>query len=337
MKILFSSHFFHPSIGGIEEVSRLLAREFVAAGHEVRLVTQTAADDGATFPFSIYRRPSPLGLVRLVRWCDVLFHNNISLRAAWPLLVVRRPWVIAHHMRMTRVAGGIGWQDRLKQFLARAAHNIAVSQSMREHLAAPSVVIGNPYDDQLFRSDPAAVRDLELVFLGRLLDDKGLDLLLETLAALRSEGLRPRLTVVGSGPAEARLRAQSAQLALDEQVNFTGMKKGAELVALLNRHQLMVVPSRAHETFGLVALEGIACGCVVVGAQSGGLPEAIGACGVTFPPGDGATLTQTIAGLLAPGANLESFRAAAPAHLARHTARAVAAEYLRALEEAVQR
>ena len=84
MKILLGSHHFFPSTGGIETVSNLLAREFVAQGHEVRVVTQTAGN--GDFPFVIVRRPGIFELFRQVRWCDVFLQNNISLRTAWPRL-----------------------------------------------------------------------------------------------------------------------------------------------------------------------------------------------------------------------------------------------------------
>jgi len=337
MKILLSSHFFHPTVGGIEEVSRILAREFTHAGHEVRVVTGTREDDGTDFPFTIHRRPGPGELLRLVEWCDVFFHNNISLRTAWPLLFRRRPWVVAHHTWITRVDGSIDWRDRLKNLVVRWARNIAVSDALRAQIAAPAVVIGNPYRDDLFRCDPGVVRDRELVFLGRLVRDKGVDLLFQALARLRGRGLTPRLTVIGRGPEESSLRQLSKQLDLDAQIDFAGQKTGADVVALLNRHRIIVVPSRWQEPFGLVAMEGIACGCVALVANCGGLPNAIGAAGITFRHQDVDDAARLIGMLLAPSADLDRYRQAAPAHLARHTARAVAAQYLRVLEEVVRR
>lgn len=336
MKILLSSHFFYPSVGGIEEVSRMLAHEFVAAGHEVRVVTSTRSNDVAAFPFSLHRSPSPLELLRLTRWCDVYFHNNISLQTAWTLLFVRRPWVVAHHTWISRVTGGIGWRDRLKQFAARNARNISVSRAMSEHISAPTVIIGNPYRDRLFRCDHSVPRDRELVFLGRLVWDKGLDLLFEALALLKQRHLRPGLTVIGTGAEETRLRRQAQKLGLEGQVVFAGLKTGEELVHLLNRHRVLVAPSRWQEPFGLIALEGIACGCVPLGAHCGGLPDAIGPCGVTFPHGDVSALAQQLAEITAPGTDLSRYQAAAPEHLAKHSARAVAARYLQVLEEAVR-
>lgn len=337
MKILLSSHFFHPSVGGIEEVSRILAREFTRVGHEVRVVTQTAQNDNADFPFPIYRRPGPLELWQLVKWCDVFFHNNISLRTAWPLLFRRRPWVVAHHTWIARVDGSISWRDRLKQRVMRGSRNIAVSEAMREQISAPAVVIGNPYRDDLFRCDPSIVRDRDLVFLGRLVRDKGADLLFQSLARLRERGLTPGLTVVGKGPEEPALRQLSSQLGLDAQIEFAGLKIGPELITLLNRHRILVVPSRWQEPFGLVALEGIACGCVALVANCGGLPDAIGGAGVTFRHEDVEDAVRWLEKLLAPEADLQRYREAATKHLANHTAAAVAAKYLRVLEEAVVR
>ena len=337
MKILLSSHFFHPSVGGIEEVSRVLAQEFVVAGHEIRIVTSTAGEDGERFPYEVYRRPNPAQLMRLVTWCDVYFHNNISLQTAWPLLLVNRPWVVAHHTWIARMDGTISWRDRLKQFVARNARNISVSSAMSRHISAPTVVIGNPYRDALFRCDPLAVRDRELAFLGRLVIDKGADLLLDALVVLRDRGLTPRLTVIGKGPEQPRLEEQCKRLGLDGQVEFTGVKSGDELVALLNRHRLIVVPSRWQEPFGLVALEGVACGCVAVAARSGGLADAIGNCGVTFRHDNVQEMADRIAELLLPSANLERYRAEAPAHLAQHSSKSVAAQYLRVIEEAFAR
>jgi len=337
MKILLSSHFFHPSVGGIEVVSEILAREFARAGHEVKVITQTGADDGTSFPFAVYRRPGAVALLGLVEWCDVFFHNNISLRTAWPLLLRRRPWVVAHHTWIARVDGAIGRRDRLKHFVLRWARNIAVSEALRAEIAAPAVVIGNPYREDLFRQEPGAVRDRDLIFVGRLVHDKGLDLLVQALARLHARGIAPLLTVVGSGPEEPALRELCIRLSLEAQVTFAGTKTGSDLAALLNRHRLIVVPSRWQEPFGLVALEGIACGCVPLVANCGGLPDAVGDAGVTFQHGDVVDAASSIEKLLVGDAALDRYRQAAPSHLAGHTARTVAQQYLRVIEEAVGR
>ncbi len=333
MKILLSSYCFSPSVGGIETASEVLATEFVRAGHEVRLITQTAKPDVREWPFEVFRTPSAGLLFSLVRWCDLFFHNAISLKTAWPLLFIRRPWVVSHQMWVARLDRGLGWQDRLKRFLLRFSTNVSVSRAMAADLQVPSVVIGNPYRDKIFMRRDVGARNKELVFLGRLVSDKGADLLLTALGILRREGIVPSLTVIGSGPEEPALRLQARELGLSGQVEFAGSQTGAPLAELLNRHKILVVPSRFHEPFGIVALEGIACGCAVVGSAEGGLPDAIGPCGLTFPNGDAVALAAALRKLLIEGCSGEG----ASAHLAKHTAKAVAAAYLAVFKKAARK
>lgn len=336
MKILISSYKFYPDVGGIELVSSTLAHEFVSLGHEVKLITQSLATDTKCFPFEVIRQPKPHQLFNLVRWCNIFFHNNISLQAVWPLLLIRKPWSVAHHTWIARVDGSLIWQDYLKRFIIRFATCISISQAVAAHLSTPSIVIGNPYRDDLFYEMPEISRNKELVFLGRLVSDKGVDLLIAALGQLQSQGLFPQLTIIGTGSEEDSLRSLARNVGVFNQVNFVGTKTGTELVRLLNMHQIMVVPSRWLEPFGVVALEGIGCGCVVVGSEGGGLKDAIGPCGVTFPNGDLQALTQTLADLLLNPHQLATYKAQADAHLSRHKKTAVAKAYLQVFEDAAK-
>lgn len=336
MKILLSSHFFHPSVGGIEQVSMTLAREFAKAGHIVKVVTTTRCATDVEFPFEVIRHPVPSRLLDLVRWCDVYFQNNISLQSAWPLLFVKKPWVVAHHTWIKRVDGTRAIRDWLKQYVIKYATNISVSGAVAKHLARPSVVIGNPYRDEVFKREPAIPRTRELVFLGRLVWDKGVDLLLAALGLLKQRGVFPRLTVIGDGPEFGRLSDQIDRLELRGQVEVIGKRTDDELVELLNRHKIMVVPSRWQEPFGLVALEGMACGCVVLGADCGGLPDAIGAGGTTFECGNIRDMADQIESLLQNEAVLEHYRSRARDHLAKHAASVVAKRYLEVIDGAAR-
>jgi len=332
MRILVYTPAFLPKIGGLELNTAHLAEQIRKAGHEVTVVTTTpggSPDSG----YRVVRNPSPGELLRWTRWCDVFYQSNVSLRGLWPLLLVRRPWVVSHHSWYCRTDGRIAWPDRLKRWLLRfAASSIAVSQAVADDLEVHSVVIPNPYRDDLFRRLPGIERTEDLVFLGRLVSDKGVDVLLDALARLAGEGLRPRLAIVGDGPEAPRLREQSARLGLGGQVEFLGIRKGEELVEILNRHRILVVPSRYNEPFGIVVLEGIACGCIVVGSQGGGLREAIGPCGDTFRNGDAADLARVLGHRLRHPELDASCHEQAAAHLALHsTARATAA-YLREIE-----
>lgn len=336
MRILISSHFFAPSVGGIEQVSGILAEEFVALGHEVRVVTQTpAAGEPAGQPFQVFRRPARGALFGLIRWCDVYFQSNISLATLWPAWLLRRPVVVTYHTWLTRPDGRVGWQDRLKRLVARfITLNLGVSRAVATSVSPRCEIIANPYRDDLFTVDPTITRDRELVFLGRLVSDKGADLLLNALAQLKAAGTTPTLTLIGTGPDEAALRAQVEKLGLAAQVSFLGKRTGPDLVRELNRHRIIVIPSRWSEPFGLVALEGLACGLVPLGSDDGGLVDAIGPCGVLFTRGSAEDLAAKLRDLIGQAERCSALLARAPAHLARHGRRAVAAEYLRHFEEA---
>lgn len=334
MKILISSYKFYPDVGGIELVSSTLAHEFVNLGHEVKLITQSLATDTKCFPFEVIRQPQVQQLFNLVRWCDIFFHNNISLQAIWPLLLTRKPWFVTHQTWITRVDGSLSWQDYLKRFVIQSATCISISQAVADSLSTPSIVIGNPYRDDLFYEMPEISRNKELVFLGRLVSDKGVELLIAALGQLQTQGLFPQLTIIGTGPEEDPLRSQARNIGVFNQVNFVGTKTGTELVQLLNMHQIMVVPSRWLEPFGIVALEGVACGCVVIGSEGGGLKDAIGPGGVTFPNGDVQALTQKIADLLLNPHQVATYKASSDTHLSCHTKTAVAKAYLQVFENA---
>lgn len=329
MKILLSSHAFYPNIGGIESVSELLAFEFARRGHAVSVVTQSAGEDRPEWPFRVLRRPGARALLAAVRGCDVFFHNNISLQTLWPLLVARRPWVVAHQTWIARQDGRIDWRDHLKRFALRfASANVAISRAVAQSVPVRCTLIPNPYRDDLFFAMPEVERSREIAFLGRLVSDKGVDLLLRALRLLKDGGLAPRLSVIGSGPEEENLRALARELGVEAQVDFTGPRRGEELARTLNAHRLLAVPSRWAEPFGVVALEGIACGCGVVGSREGGLADAIGPCGLTFPNGDAEALAAALREALTRPELSAQWAAAAPAHLAAHTARAVTDAYL---------
>jgi glycogen(starch) synthase len=332
MKILFSSYVFYPSIGGVETVSWLLAEQFARAGHEVELITETPGGEIAGGNYRVTRKPSLLELIRLLRWCDLLFQNNISLRSLVPARLLRKRAIVVHQTWIQNESGGMGWNDRIKHALLPGVTNVAISRAVADVLGVPAAIIGNPYDETIFRVLPNGLRDKALVFLGRLVSDKGVDLLLEALKLLRDDGLTPDLTIVGSGPEDANLRRLAAESGLASQVTFVGEKSGAALAEILNRHRILVAPSRWPEPFGIVALEGLACGCVVIGSRDGGLKEAIGPAGVTVANGDAPALANALSTLLRNPAECDRLRQNAPAHLARFTARSIADAYLDAMK-----
>jgi glycogen synthase len=338
MKILVHTRFY-PNIGGIETVASLLAHEWSRMGESVAIASDVrcAAGQRQEFPFPVYYRPGAMQRLSLMRWADVFVHMNISLKALWPFLLVRRPFVAVNHAYYySNRTGYRGLRERLKLRVMTRATNIAVSQAVAQRLPEPCNIIPNPVDVSLFQTcDVPRIKDL--VFLGRLVSDKGCDLLIRALGRLAEHDLRPRLTVIGTGPERAPLGQLTRSLNLQDQVAFAGAPPSDQVARLLQQHHMMIIPSIWEESFGVVALEGVACGCVVLGSDGGGLAEAIGPCGVTFRRADVADLTLKLAHLLRHPEEWGRYRTAAPAHLELHRPARVAARYLEVFDRAIRK
>jgi len=307
----------------------------VAAGHSVKVATLTPDARAPGEGFEILRAPSFARLAQAARWCDVYFQNNISLQLAGPLLIVRRPWIMAHQTWIPQPRGFSGLNHRLKLFLLRFGISTSISQAMADSLPVASEVIPNPYDASVFHERDSVARSEDLVALGRLVSDKGFDLLIQALGLLAKDGVAPRLTIIGDGPEKPLLIRLAKDLGVADQVTFRAAMTGTALAEELNRHRIMVIPSRWKEPFGIVALEAIACGCVPVGSREGGLADAIGLCGSTFPNGDVPALTRELTRLLKGPELLHHYREHAADHLCRHWPEAIARRYLEIFERVI--
>ncbi len=136
-------------------------------------------------------------------------------------------------------------------------------------------------------------------YMGRLVPEKGVDLLLRAAAAVP---MPLELVIVGSGEAEPSLRALAQKLGLEERVNFL-KPVGSEAVGkLMGEFHVLVLPSRTtrrwKEQFGRVLAEAMATGCVVIGSDCGEIPRVIGDAGLVFPEGDVEALSQSLESVL---------------------------------------
>jgi len=135
-------------------------------------------------------------------------------------------------------------------------------------------------------------------YLGRVVPEKGLDLLLRALAALPA---RHHAVIVGEGPAQAELAELAAQLGVAERVHWIGPVPRAEVADWLSLFDALVLPSRRApqwaEQFGMVLAEAMFCGTPVVGSDSGAIPEVIGEAGLVFAEDDAAALAGCLARL----------------------------------------
>lgn len=334
MRILAVSHNYLPRLGGIETVTDALTRAWAAAGHEVTIATETPSEVSCDRAVALLRRPSPRALFAATRRADLVWHNHVSLRALWALAAAPRPWVVTHQGWLRGSDGSLGIGYRVKRLVSRWARSVAISQAIAADLPMSATVIPNPYRDRLFRNLNLP-RRFELAFLGRLVSDKGAMLLIEALARLGEEGRRPRLLIIGEGPERGRLEAETQRLELSKQIQFAGPLREEALVEALNSAGILVVPSLYREPFGIVALEGIACGCAIIASAGGGLPEAVGPCGLTFPNGDAEALARRIDELIGSEGRREALLQGAKDHLAGFKTPAIAERYIRLFELAL--
>ncbi|NML63646.1 glycosyltransferase family 4 protein [Hymenobacter sp. RP-2-7] len=336
MRILFLSHVFSPAIGGIEASSEFLAGAFANAGYDVRLMTMTAGENLA-LPYSIIRQPSITEMLKQHAWADIIYENNPCLRLGWPKLLWNKPSIITLHTWIGRIDGTIALVDKLKFcWLAQAKKVITVSKALQQRCWPAATIIGNSYDEQLFRRRPV-VRNNDFVFLGRLVSDKGVELAIkafnEVVFSKPLAGLEEAtLTIIGAGPDREQLEHLAASLPDPSRVRFLGILKGEDLVAELNRHAFQFIPSTWEEPFGIVALEGIACGLIPIASNGGGLPDAVGMAGVTFERGQLASLVEVTTELLQNTEQQVRCLAAAPNHLASFSSKTIIKKFVNILE-----
>jgi glycogen(starch) synthase len=155
-------------------------------------------------------------------------------------------------------------------------------------------------DLQALRGKFAEPHEKLVLFVGRLVYEKGFQLALDALPSVLEGVEDVRFLVAGSGTHEAELKAQAERLGLSEHGSFLGWIGDDVLHSLYRISDLCVVPS-IYEPFGLVALEAMASGCPCIVADTGGLREVVPVgerVGLRFNGGDAEHLGVMIERLL---------------------------------------
>ena len=162
-----------------------------------------------------------------------------------------------------------------------------------------------PGDQAAARAALGLDDQLQLLYVGRLAPIKGLETLLDAMARLRAAGTRVHLSIVGGDADEplngheGELRARLARLDLRSAVTFVGAQPQERLRAWYVAADATVLPSH-YESFGMVAMEAMACGIPVVASRVGGLQTTVrdGVTGLLVPDHDPAALAGALDRLL---------------------------------------
>ncbi len=335
MKLLIYSHWFAPSVGGVETAVLLLAKGLAARASdpgsgkiEVTVVTRFPAEgfDDGTLPFRIVRRPGLWQLLRALGEADIVHLAGPSLLPLVLGLLLRKPVVVEHHgfqavcpngqlfyeptrtpcpghfmahrhYECLRCNAKQGKMRSLRLWLltfprrwlcGRVALNIAptnwlggVSQLPRTATVYHGVPVPTATDDSAISGPP-----FTFAFLGRLVSNKGVHVLLQAAERLKSQRIAFGLRIIGRGPEGSFLEAQTAALGLSDRVEFLGELQGKALEKALNGVAAIVMPSLWPEAFGLVAAENMIQGRLLIVSDIGALAEVVGDVGLKFPPGD---------------------------------------------------
>lgn len=312
MRILQVANFVAPTSGGIRTALAAWATEYVAAGYEVTALVPEAAEPVASWwpahpdPRTVpgiaaaapgYRvvvgRGSVLDVIRDVRPDVIELSDRTTLRwlGPWAQAAGIGCVLVAHEhvgdvVRAAGVPGPLarGVADSVNRTAGLDHHAVVApsryaAREVARHGAAVQVV-PLAVDHTVFRPRPEPVapwredRTLALVHVGRLSREKDPMLSVATLAALVRRGVDAELTIVGDGP----MRGAIARAAAALPVELVGHRAPHEVARLVGDSDVLLAPAPA-ETFGLAALEGLACGTPVVCAATGALPEVVGAGG----------------------------------------------------------
>ena len=156
-----------------------------------------------------------------------------------------------------------------------------------------SVIAQFGTDPALFHPVDRVDRPFTVGYFGRLVEEKGVQVLINALGRLSGDW---RLLIVGGGTFAARLKAQAVPYV--ERITFREQVPSVEMPSLYHQVDALVLPSLTRpnwkEQFGRVLVEAMASGVVVIGSDSGAIPDVIGDAGLVTPEGDVTALANAI-------------------------------------------
>lgn len=159
-------------------------------------------------------------------------------------------------------------------------------------------------------------------FVGRLVWEKGLDVLLDAVHWLGQQGHACRLLVCGSGRERARLERRAHELGIADLVEWQPAVAPEQVPGVMHRLDALVLPSRStprwQEQFGRVLIEAMASGVPVAGSTCGEIPNVIGRDDLVFPEGDAEALARILERLMRDRGYWEEARAYGLARVREH-------------------
>ncbi len=230
----------------------------------------------------------------------------VPTRTACPDHFMRR-----HYLECLRCnSKDVGWLGSLRILLLewprrwlckRATANLCITQHVANRMRLPrSTVVYYGVPDptasdgprQPVQTTPPAV--LTVGFVGRLVQEKDVQTLIEAVQQLRSEGYEIALKIIGDGPERSLLEKLAVSNGGTRHVEFVGALRGEALNRAAEQLDVLVLPTRSEEAAGLVVMEQMMRGRPSVVTNNGGSAEVAGTGGLSFPPGDVSALAACL-------------------------------------------
>jgi glycosyltransferase involved in cell wall biosynthesis len=370
MRICLYTETALPKIGGQELVVDALARQYQKLGHEVCVLApkpRRLRTCDSSFSYPIYRHPRFFSTRLLVSWYrwwllrlhrrfhfDVLHCHGVYPPGYLAALCRKRlhvPSVITSHggdIRQGNIRlGKPVLQRRYQQALQDADVLVSISRFTEDNFrrlcpGTRIVSIPNGVDPEPFAQpaprpanlDPSIRSKEYVLFLGRLKNRKGVDLLLQALAQTPANG-RIQLLIGGDGEERAALESLAKTLNVTDRVRFLGAVHGPIKIFLLQNALCTAMPSRDWEAFPLVVLESYAAGTPVLATRIPGLEDLIqpGRTGWLAPPESPNELADALTRNLAAPAVAHSMRADILDHVRGFSWQAIARRHVQLYQD----
>jgi glycosyltransferase involved in cell wall biosynthesis len=200
-------------------------------------------------------------------------------------------------MRMLVLEGPRRWLCKL------ATVNLCITNHVANRVRLPrSTVIYHGVPDssagpevrKVFAARGVTSAALTVGFIGRLVQEKDVPILIQAVQQLQLEGCEIALKIIGDGPERKRLEQLATNNRALPHVEFAGTLRGEALSRAVEQLDVLVLPTRSEETAGLVVMEQMMRGRPSIVTDNGGSAEVAGDGGLTFPPGDVTALTECL-------------------------------------------
>lgn len=179
-----------------------------------------------------------------------------------------------------------------------AIFNVAVSEHVSARIALPRLrVIRNGVPEALparqsVTATGASDGPIVFAYVGRLVTEKGVSVLVEAASLLKSWGCQFQILIIGDGPERIDLQTLASSLNLGPELRFLGFQKGPKLEESMNEVSALVMPSICEDAAPMAVLEQMMQERLIIGARIGGLAEEIGDAGITFEPANANALAE---------------------------------------------